>query len=295
MTIEEMKRRKTELGYTNAQISALSGVPLGTVQKIFSGATESPRYDTLMALSRIFQETPPSPSCQTSYDGPAVTSASMVGEPACPYKTASSDSSIPPVSSIGEAASSYMGKKQGEYTLEDYYKIPDDIRVELIDGVIYDMSAPTSAHQLIAGILHAKLYNHVMQKKGPCLPMISPLDVQLDCDDKTMIQPDVIIVCDRSKVINHCIYGAPDFVVEILSPSTKHRDCIIKLNKYKNAGVREYWLIDPLKLNVIVYNFEHDNYPITYDFNSTIPVGVWDDECVIDFQEIYDYIRFLYE
>lgn len=257
MTIQEMKERKTELGYSNALLAKLSGVPLGTLQKIFSGATTAPRYDTLSALERVLGKQEDS--------------------------------------GISETAAPYLTKKQGEYTLEDYYRIPDEYRVELIDGVIYDMAAPTSTHQLIAGTVFAKLYNHVIANKGSCLPMISPLDVQLDCDNKTMIQPGVIIVCDRDKVINRCVYGAPDFVTEILLPSSKRRDLVIKLHKYLNAGVREYWLIDPEKLKVMVYDLEHPEFPTIYGFDSKIPVGIWGDECVIDFQEIYDYIRFLYE
>ena len=96
------------------------------------------------------------------------------------------------------------------------------------------------------------MLQHVLDKKGACLPMISPIDVQLDCDDKTMVEPDVVIVCDRDKIINRCIYGVPDFIIEVLSKSTKKKDSVIKLNKYLNAGVREYWMIDPMKKKVIV-------------------------------------------
>ena len=260
MTIQEMKQRKKELGYSNSQIAELSGVPLGTVQKVFSGATSSPRYETLRALEQVLKNTPS-------------LHANLIQESKVPYLT----------------------KKQGEYTLDDYYQIPDEYRVELIDGVIYDMSSPTSAHQLIAGLIYAKLLTYVSGKNGDCLPVISPIDVQLDCDTRTMVQPDVIIVCDRDKVINRCVYGAPDFVLEILSPSTRKKDMVTKLNKYMNAGVREYWLIDPDKKIVLVYDFEHDNYPVIYGFDSKVPVAIWDNDCTIDFKEVYEYIRFLYE
>ena len=256
MTIQEMKERKKEMGYSYAQISELSGVPLGTVQKVFNGTTTSPRYDTLQALEQVLSE-----------------NNNMVQE-------------IQP---------EYRIKRQGEYTLEDYYEIPDDIRVELIDGVLYAMNSPTSIHQLIAGYLYGKLLNHVIERKGSCIPMISPIDVQLDCDEKTMVQPDVIIVCDRDKVINRCVYGAPDFVIEVLSQSTKKKDSVTKLNKYMNAGVQEYWMIDPKRKVVLIYNFKNEDYPVIYGFDAKIPVGIWGEECVIDFGEVYEYIRFLYE
>lgn len=255
MTIQEMKERKKELGYTYSQIAELSGVPLGTVQKVFNGITSSPRYETLQALEQLLSE--------SSY--------------------------------IRETSAAFQVKQPGEYTLEDYYNIPEDIRVEMIDGVIYNMSSPTSAHQLIAGFIYASLLSYISARHGSCLPMISPIDVQLDCDDKTIIQPDVIIVCDRDKVINRCVYGAPDFVIEVLSKSTKKKDSIVKLNKYLNAGVREYWMIDPDKKKVIVYDFEHDDYPIIYGFDALVPVHILGENCTINFQEVYEYIRFLYE
>ena len=258
MTIKEMQERKRELGFTYAQIAELSGVPVGTVQKVLGGITLTPRYETIMALEQVLGE-----------------SEGLL---------------------LRESANAYMTKKQGEYTLDDYYHvIPDDMRVELIDGVIYNMSAPTSAHHFFGGFIYSRLLQHVLNKGGACLPMISPLDVQLDCDEKTMVQPDVVIVCDRDKIINRCIYGAPDFIIEVLSKSTKKKDSVVKLNKYLNAGVREYWMIDPMKQKVIVYDFEHDDYPEIFGFDAKIPVGIWDGECVIDFAEVYEHVRFLYE
>lgn len=257
MTLQELKEKLMKQGYSESMIAQLSGVPLDTVQKIIRGEIESPEYETLRALERILQK--------------------------------------PEGYFLHESHATYQVKQQGEYTLEDYYKIPDERRVELIDGVIYDMAAPTSVHQLIAGFIYARLLYHVSDKKGECLPMISPLDVQLDCDEKTMVQPDVVIICDRDKIINRCIYGTPDLVMEVLSRSSAKRDSVIKLNKYMNAGVREYWIIDPERLKVIVYNFSKDNFPVIYGFDAKIPVGIWNDECEIDFQEVYEHIRFVYD
>ena len=122
-------------------------------------------------------------------------------------------------------------------------------------------------------------------------PIASPIDVQLDCDDKTMVQPDVIVVCDREKIQNRCIFGAPDFVAEVLSESTRKKDLVLKLNKYMTAGVREYWLVDPDRKKVIVYDFEKEDYPMMYGFEARIPVGIFDGECEVDFQEIYAYVK----
>lgn len=196
---------------------------------------------------------------------------------------------------VRESSPLYCNKIQGEYTLEDYLALPDDRRVELIDGVFYDMSAPTSIHQLIGGQIYTQLNNYLGQKKRPCLPFIAPVDVQLDCDEKTIVQPDVMIVCDREKVTKARIFGAPDFVIEVLSNSTKKKDRLIKHQKYKMAGVREYWMIDPDKRNVVVHDFERDKSPVIYGFDAKVPVGIYGGECEIDMKEAYEVVRFIYE
>lgn len=256
MTLEELKKKKKEHGFTNEQIAELSGVPLGTVQKIFAGITESPRYETLRALEKVFD-----------------------------HMT---------VNVIREAVT-YDRKQQGEFRLDDYYALPEEQRAELIDGVLYDMSAPTSMHQLLSGQLYMRLMEYVQKNQGECIPLYAPIDVQLDRDDKTMVQPDVIVVCDRSKIINRCVFGAPDLVIEILSQSTRKKDMVTKLHKYSDAGVKEYWMIDSEKQKVIVYDFAHEEYMKLYGFDSKVPVGIFEGMCEIDFRVIYEYIKFLYE
>lgn len=180
-------------------------------------------------------------------------------------------------------------KQQGEYTLEDYYALPDDMRVELIDGVIYDMSAPTFAHQSIVVGLSSAFLDYIRRKNSKCRVVASPIDVQLDRDDRTMVQPDVLILCDKNKLRNGVVYGAPDLVVEVLSPSTKFKDRTVKLRKYREAGVREYWMIDLNREEVEVYLFQNpdlDTLPRVYRFDSIIPVGIYDGDCKVDFAEI---------
>lgn len=259
MTIKEMNDRRKELGYSYEKLAELSGVPMGTVQKVLGGITKSPRYDTLIALERVLQPHEPL--------------------------------------MIRESVVVYGGKRPGEYTLDDYYALPDEDRVELIDGVLYNMSEPTSMHQVIAGKIYNKIDSYITNKKGKCVPIISPIDVQLDCDNKTMVQPDVIVVCDRDKFRKGVVYGAPDFIVEVLSPSTAKKDMGLKLTKYADAGVREYWVVDPKKERVIVYVMsEEDYYNIAlYSFHDEIPVYIFGNECIVNFQEIQDYIGFLYE
>ena len=119
-------------------------------------------------------------------------------------------------------------------------------------------------------------------------------------DDKTMVQPDVFVVCDRNKLTGYTVEGAPDLIVEILSPSTKRKDMTIKLNKYLEAGVREYWLVDPEKKKVIVYlsgdgDLVDDLDVMIYGFDDPVPVMIFDGECVIDMKEMYENNRFLFD
>ena len=273
LTVEEMKQKKRELGYSYEKIADLSGVPASTVRKVLGGSTKAPRSATLQALSRAFlQES----ACSNNNSGG--------------YRYPVNAYDQEPLM-VREAEPAYdFGKKQGEYTLEDYLALPDERRVELIDGVIYDMSAPTGYHQLIVGQLYSALLSWIQGRKGGCMPFISPVDVQLDCDDRTIVQPDVLILCDKSKYTPARIIGAPDYVAEVLSKSTKSKDIFIKLNKYKNAGVREYWMIDPDKKTVMVWNFEKDDEVKMYGFRDNIPVGIYNGECVIHFAEIDDMV-----
>lgn len=261
MNISQLLYYKQQKGYSLDKLSKLSGVPKGTIQKIFSGETKSPRYETLKALEKVLK-----PDTVT-YDF----------EPAG-------------ASQVEEASVAY-GKKQGEYTLEDYYALPDERRVELIDGVIYDMTAPYTTHQYAVGELYNQIRNFIKKKGGSCMPFVSPIDVQLDCDNKTMVQPDVLILCDRSKLLRRCIMGAPDFIIEILSPSTKKKDAHLKLHKYREAGVREYWMVDLEKERVLVYFFEQDELPTIYGADMEIPVGIFGGELKLTMADIFDLLR----
>ena len=139
-----------------------------------------------------------------------------------------------------------LHQEEQRYTYADYVTWPGDERWELIDGVPYAMSpAPTIGHQRIAGEIHRQLANFLKGK--PCEAFIAPVDVRLnaDNDDDIVVQPDVLVVCDKNKLDGKCCNGAPDFVVEILSPSTADHDRVNKFQVYVAAGVREYWIVDP--------------------------------------------------
>lgn len=309
MTVQELRSRKRELGYTNEMIANMSGVPLGTVNKIFAGVTASPRYETMKALERILGQ----PLQTSPYPAEAVYNNSLIVEPAVSYgeravQTWPYGERIEPVSPEGyakdcgakelpglvrESSPRYAQKKQGEFTWEDYENLPDNFRAELIDGVFFEMCTPSVMHQLIVSQIWNGINTYIQTKKGTCIPLMSPLAVRLDANDKTAVEPDVLVVCDRGKIKKRWIWGAPDLVVEILSPSTKKKDMTLKLYKYEKAGVKEYWIVDPVKKKVLVYDFALDFDVRMYGFADRVPVGIFEGECEIDFRAIEDYCSFL--
>ncbi|MCD7956067.1 MAG: Uma2 family endonuclease [Lachnospiraceae bacterium] len=183
-------------------------------------------------------------------------------------------------------------KKQGEFTLEDYYALPDEQRVELIDGVFYDMVTPYTTHQIAVAEIGRQLADFIRDQGGSCRPLVSPVDVQLDCDDRTMVQPDVLVICDRDKIKKHCVFGAPDFIAEILSDFTAYKDTVLKLMKYNRAGVQEYWVVDLENEVVVVYDMTGGEcYTSAYGMDQPIPVRIFDGKCQIHFEEICEEVR----
>ena len=172
-------------------------------------------------------------------------------------------------------------RKQKHYTYADYLTWPDDARYELIDGEAFLMApAPLIEHQEVAGDVYHQLRNQLDGK--PCRPYIAPVDVRLPRNDEadaaidTVVQPDVLVVCDPSKIDRRGVRGAPDWLLEVLSPSTAAHDQIAKRRTYERAGVREYWLVHPGDRTLTVYVLENGQYgrPEIYELKDATPVGV---------------------
>ena len=152
-------------------------------------------------------------------------------------------------------------QKDARYTIRDYRAGKEGEYFELIDGVVYDMSpAPRVEHQRIAGEIFGSLYNFLKGK--PCEVFSAPIDVYFaeNEDEDTVVQPDIIVVCDPGKVREHGIVGAPDVVAEVLSPSTAVYDLTHKLRLYQSKGVPEYWVVSGEKRTVFRYTLEGTAY-----------------------------------
>lgn len=167
-----------------------------------------------------------------------------------------------------------------KHTACDYWNLPAGVRAELIDGKLYNMAPPSFTHQMIVGGLTQILRNHVNAQGGPCKVIPAPFAVNLFADDSTYLEPDVSVICDPSKISERGCEGAPDLVVEVVYPSSRRIDYLIKAARYEQAHVREYWIVDPMEKQTIVYCFyRYDaerGWVTTYPFDKPIPVGIWD-------------------
>jgi Uma2 family endonuclease len=180
-------------------------------------------------------------------------------------------------------------KKQDEhYTYADYLTWGDEVRYELIDGEAYAMTAPLEIHQFILGELHGLLWNFLKGKS--CQVFVAPYDVRLnpDTDDDTVVQPDLVVICDKTKRDGKACLGAPDLVIEIVSPSTAQMDRFVKYHKYLQAGVKEYWIVDPESRTVSVFVLKNGDYVHSvYSDADKLPSHVLEG-CEINLSEVFN-------
>lgn len=168
-----------------------------------------------------------------------------------------------------------VARKLDSYTIEDIYALPDGERAELIDGKIYYMATPTRTHQRMLLSLSRTIADYIDSEGGNCEVNIAPFAVFLNDDDKNYVEPDIFVVCNPLKLDEKGCHGAPDWIIEIISPGNKEMDYYKKLFKYQAAGVREYWIVDPTKEIVMAYRFEKETME-EYSFGEDVPVGIYE-------------------
>jgi Uma2 family endonuclease len=179
-------------------------------------------------------------------------------------------------------------RKDKRYTYADYANWDTLDRYELINGAQYMMSpAPMWNHQKVSREIFGQLFNFLRGK--PCELFAAPFDVRLNANahDDTVLQPDLVIICDRSKLSGTGCAGAPDMVIEIVSPSTARNDRFVKFHLYQKAGVREYWIVDPDSKTVMVNILDNGRYYNTaYADTDTVPVHILEG-CVINLADVF--------
>lgn len=166
-------------------------------------------------------------------------------------------------------------RKEEIYTVNDIYALPDGERAELIDGKIYYMAPPNRRHQDIVFSLSRRIADYIDSNDDSCKVYLAPFAVFLNENDTNYVEPDISVICDSSKLTDKGCNGAPDWIVEIVSPGNRQMDYFTKLFKYQTAGVREYWIVDPEKDSVMVYRFEEETME-QYSFGDDVPVGIYE-------------------
>lgn len=180
------------------------------------------------------------------------------------------------------------------YTYKDYLTYDENERIEIIEGEIINMSpAPSRIHQEIISEIHFKLKEYIKSNNGSCKVYPAPFDVILKDNDeevlnsKNIVQPDISVICDKSKLTDKGCTGSPDMIVEVISPYNPSNDYVRKLNLYENFKVKEYWIVNPMRKNVLVYVLTENGYdaPTIYTFNDKVKVNIYDN-LEIDFNSI---------
>ncbi len=258
LSVTEMEMLRKELGLRYAMISEKTEIPVSTLQKVLSGKTKSPRQEVLAKLRDFF-----------GTFGFGTTSEGGIGTEALEEE---------PV-----VYEEWPHEKLTDhiYTVDDFESYPEDFRVELIDGELYYLAAPLTIHQEIQMIISAAFFNYIQANNGNCKVYPAGLGVRLDEDNFTVVMPDITVCCEQEKITEKGFDGAPDLVVEILSPSNWKKDAILKYKKYVGAGVREYWIADPRRRKVQVFRKDNGTSCSFYTFDDQIPVGIWDDKLSI--------------
>lgn len=183
-----------------------------------------------------------------------------------------------------------MVSNERVYTIADIEALPDGQRAELIDGRMFMMASPTLNHQDILMWLTVTIFNYIQSHKGKCKVVAAPFGVFIRKDDKNYFEPDISVICDRDKLDQKGCHGAPDWVIEIVSPSSHRMDYIRKLPIYRETGVKEYWIVDYDKDLISVFKLQEKDEPYTYHFTDSVKAGIYED-FEIDFSLLKDYME----
>lgn len=176
------------------------------------------------------------------------------------------------------------------YTIDDIYNLPKGRRAELIGGQIYNIAPPGTAHQRTLSFLHLEIGTYIRNSNGICEVIPAPFAVFLhneaESDLSNYLEPDISVICDPEKIDDKGCHGAPDWIIEIVSPGSKRLDYYTKLALYRANGVREYWIVDPLKKTIVIYDMEHDGGPVLHSLSDTVKVNICDG-LEIDFSRLH--------
>ena len=292
MDIKDLKERKKALKLTTAKLAYMADLPVGTVSKIMTGETKNPSYATIEKLDKILlheemlqrldhyknallnyiKDHPEETVDQYKFEKSYRTEYNLNDDP-IPFSSKKTD----PSESFGNLA---IGSTVG-ISLDLYRKIGEDRQLELIDGHIIVNEAPGVSHQLMVQGLAGMIEEYIKKNNGNCWVFSAGVNVMPDEDMNTSVIPDLVILCNDDILKEERIIGAPDWIIEVASKSTRQRDYNTKMHKYMCAGVREYWVVDPLKEKVSVFIQGEPMMVYVYGFSDEIPVSIYNNDLKI--------------
>ena len=298
MNIKDMRRRKKELKLTTAEIAYRAELPVSTVSKVMTGETSRPRYVTVEKINEVLAREEMLSRVRAYMrelleyimEHPDEDIDQIQFEKAYRRKHNLDNLPLPqarPLSAEDVPRSGNLALLQPDkVSVQQLLDLEQDRRVELIDGHLIINEFPGMRHQLLVKNIGRAIDNYIIEVGGDCLMLNVGVNVRLDEDDYTLVGPDIVVLCDRSKVEESGIVGAPDWIIEVVSPASRSRDYRLKMCKYVNAGVREYWIIDPEKEKVTTYIEGEPTMAYVYNFDEEVPVYIYDGKLKICVREM---------
>ena len=249
MLIDRIRELRNHAQLSDSALAELSGLPSERVNAILSGQEQNPDYASLLVLEEVLATGERIPF---TYN-PMMREPFVVRETGVPYQ---------------------YKARNADYDIKDIEKLSEYQRAELIQGVLYMLAAPGRMHQFLVTELLYRIRRHIDDHRGGCRTYTAPFDVRLFADNTTCVLPDILVVCDKKKLTDKGCCGAPDWVIEIVSAGNSKHDYVIKKAQYRNAGVREYWIIDPFRKKLTVYTFASSEEPKIYGYEEVVPSEV---------------------
>lgn len=271
LTVEQMNCIKEERGYSYDTLAAYTGLPRATIVNVLTGVSANPRFTTMIALEKVL-------------------GASESEFPGRRYRCEANSRGMQEAFGLAEARPEYETGRTSGITAKQFLSMSPDYPAELIDGKIVRRSEPDFVHSEICEYFYDTFKEYIKKKGGRCRPKVSNTNVLLPPEDgkDTVVCPDFFVICKEEKIDWFGIDGAPDFVLEVVSKDNWRNDYSEKTRKYDFAGVREYWIIDPLRghLLIFIYDAEAEELPRILPLSGKAGVYIFKNELQIDLDEV---------
>ena len=301
MNVEKLKQLKKDAGYTNKMIADESGVPLGTVQKIFSGETKAPRFKTLKAIEGILISA-------SGYEEELQLAAAKLQENR-QIMDAAPDvvSEVDVVTNAADDVADTVSDNSDIAGAEEVQDIVNEAELDADQPQKKETPAVSKKQnsmlrELMAGDIIFEIRQYMKESgrpayiTGPGIKVVMPVTQGSfeSRNDAMVCFPDVAMVTDRAKITAGGINGAPDLIIELMDSETRSNNLGTRPDALKNAGVKEYWMIDIDAKNIMVYDFEEQALPTMYGFSGRVPVSTAGDGCEVNFAQLYGHVGFLF-